>query len=190
LRLLASLDEPTAVIAASGGLAESLLCEPDPTAAPLAALARDAAAGGRDIDHGAVEFAARDFHPYQSAPRAWRERSQELRLEGLRFGGKLHYPPPAAPPPGHEHETGERVRLARSGTVLTQTRDHVYTGAELTQMVVLDLDDGARFYCQVAAGEDLAIGDRARLVPRRLHDGGNESGTGFIQYFWKAVPCQ
>jgi hypothetical protein len=56
-------------------------------------------------------------------------------------------------------------------------------------MVVLDLDDGARFYGQVAAGSELEIGDRARLVPRRLHDGGSDPATGFIQYFWKACAC-
>jgi uncharacterized OB-fold protein len=52
-------------------------------------------------------------------------------------------------------------------------------------MVVLDLDDGARFYCQMTMGEEAEIGDRVRLVPRRLHAGG-----GVVQYFWKATPCR
>jgi len=188
LRLLDSLERPTLLLAASGGLGESLLCEPRPEAHALVTKVRDAVAGGIEVE-AAQAFPRADFHPYQSAPRAWRERGQDLRLEGLRFGDRVHYPPPAVPPPGHEHETGVPVALARTGTVLTQTRDHVYPGASLTQMVVLDLDDGARFYAQVAAGEELEIGARAQLVPRRLHDGGSEAGTNFIQYFWKASRC-
>jgi uncharacterized OB-fold protein len=189
LRLLDSLEAPTLLVAVSGGLGESLLCEPEPTAAPLAERARAAVAGGDDLDVAAPAPHGVDFHPYQSAPRAWRERGQDLRLEGRRYGDHIHYPPPATAPPGHEHEAGEVVALARTGTVLTQTRDHVYPGAAVTQMVVLDLDDGARFYAQVAAGEQLEIGERARLVPRRLHDGGADQGTGFIQYYWKASRC-
>lgn len=190
LRLLDSLEQPTLLLAASGGLGESLLCEPEAAASALAARARDAVAGGDEVDAVATVIAGVDFHPYQSAPRAWRERGQDLRLEGLRFGDRVQYPPPAVPPPRHEHESGVAVALARTGTVLTQTRDHVFPGAPVTQMVVLDLDDGARFYAQVAAGDELEIGDRARLVPRRLHDGGSDSGTNFIQYFWKASQCR
>jgi uncharacterized OB-fold protein len=189
LRLLDSLELPTTLLAASGGLGEALLCEPEPAAAALATRVRDAVAAGSDVDSAPRSNAGLDFHPYQSAPRAWRERSQDLRLEGLRYGDELHYPPPAVPPPGHEQETGVPVALARTGRVLTQTRDHVYPGAAVTQMAVLDLDDGTRFYAQVAAGEELEIGDRVRLVPRRLHEGGSDSGTNFIQYFWKATRC-
>ncbi|MCW3066616.1 MAG: putative OB-fold protein contains Zn-ribbon domain, partial [Solirubrobacterales bacterium] len=69
-------------------------------------------------------------------------------------------------------------------TVLTWTRDYVYPGGDATEMAVIDLDDGARFYGQVAMGETAPIGTRVRLVPRRLHAGG-----GIVQYFWKAVPC-
>ena len=190
LRLLESLERPTIVIAASGGLGEAIRSEPDPPAAALAASARAAAAAGTDAERAPAATAGADFHPYQSAPRAWRERGQDLRLEGVRHGDRLSYPPPPAPPVGHEHEAGVTVALARTGTVLTQTRDHVYPGSAITQMVVLDLDDGARFYGQVAAGHALAIGDRAELVPRRLHGGGIDPGTGFIQYFWKARPCR
>jgi len=189
LRLLDSLERPTLVIAASGGLGEAVQSEPTPAAAALAAQVRAAVAAGTDADRAPAGAAGSDFHPYQSAPRAWRERGQDLRLQGLRFGDRVHYPPPAVPPAGHEGEVGAAVALARTGTVLTQTRDHVYPGADVTQMVALDLDDGSRFYGQVAAGSELAIGQRARLVPRRLHDGGADPGTGFIQYFWKARPC-
>jgi hypothetical protein len=189
LRLLDSLDQPTLLVAASGGLGESLLCEPEAEAATLMASVRAAAAGGEDVERAASARVSEDFHPYQSAPRAWRERGQDLRLEGLRFGDRVHYPPPPVPPVGHEGEVGVVTALARTGTVLTQTRDHVYPGGAVTQMVVLDMDDGARFYTQAAAGNDLDIGDRVVLVPRRLHDGGSESSTHFIQYFWKALKC-
>jgi uncharacterized OB-fold protein len=52
-------------------------------------------------------------------------------------------------------------------------------------MVAVDLPSGSRFFGQVAAGETIAIGDRVRLVPRRLHSGGE-----MVQYFWKAEPCR
>jgi uncharacterized OB-fold protein len=52
-------------------------------------------------------------------------------------------------------------------------------------MAVVDLDDGSRFYAQVAAGEHVEIGQEIRLVPRRLHAGG-----GIVQYYWKLAPCR
>jgi hypothetical protein len=189
LRLLDGLERATLVVAASGGVGDAVLCEPQPAAATLAAMVRENVASGTEADRAPVARAGPDFHPYQSAPRAWRERAQDLRLEGLRFGDRVHYPPPVVAPVGYEGESGVPVALARLGTVLTQTRDHVYPGGAVTQMVMLDLDDRTRFYGQVAAGSELEIGQRARLVPRRLHDGGSDPATGFIQYFWKARPC-
>ena len=49
-------------------------------------------------------------------------------------------------------------------------------------MAVVELDGGGRFYGQVVPSARVAIGDRVRLVPRRLHDGG-----GAAQYFWKVA---
>ena len=92
LRLLDSLEQATLLVAVSGGLGESLLCEPDPAAAALAARIRAALAGGDDVEAAAPAPQGVDFHPYQSAPRAWRERGQDLRLEGRRYGEHIHYP--------------------------------------------------------------------------------------------------
>ena len=51
-----------------------------------------------------------------------------------------------------------------------------------TGMAVVALDGGARFYGQVVPSASVEIGDRVRLVPRRLHLGG-----GAVQYFWKVT---
>ena len=51
-------------------------------------------------------------------------------------------------------------------------------------MAVVTLEDGARFYGQVAAGDAVEIGQEIRLVPRRLHAGG-----GLVQYYWKVASC-
>jgi hydroxymethylglutaryl-CoA synthase len=185
LRLVCGLDAPRVVLAAAGGLADSLTVIPAPAADATAASLRARAAGGVDRDTPVPAPSGEGFEPYSSGPRAWRERGQDLRLEGVRYGERLFFPPPAAPPADDPDATGEVVALARTGTVLTQTRDHVYPGGDVTGMAVLDLDDGARFYGQVIMGEQVDIGDRVRLVPRRLHEGG-----GVVQYFWKAAPCR
>lgn len=114
------------------------------------------------------------FDPYTSEPRRWRERAADMRLEAsVDADGVLHYPP----------THGDRVRLSRSGTVYTQTKDYVYPLGGPQSMAVVSLDGGGRFYGQVVDGMDVAIGDRVRLVLRRLHLGG-----GVPQYFWKVAP--
>ena len=178
LRLLLSLHGPAMLVAASGGLGDAFLVEPTEDAAELAAAIEAEVAVGREVPSIPPPPAQAGFDPYVSGPRAWRERGQDLRLEGAVRDGRVLYPPPA----GVE---GERRRLARRGSVLTCTRDHVYPGADTLQMAVVALDDGSRFYGQVTAGEEVEIGQDVRLVPRRLHAGG-----GLVQYFWKVSPCQ
>jgi hypothetical protein len=178
LRLLLSLNGPAMLIAASGGFGDACLVEPGDDAADLAAAVEEQVAAGREVPSIPPPPGQAGFDPYVSAPRAWRERGQDLRLEGVVRDGKVLYPPPA----GVE---GERRALARTGSVLTCTRDHVYPGADTLQMAVVALDDGARFYGQVVAGEEVEIGQSVRLVPRRLHVGG-----GLVQYFWKVSPCR
>lgn len=184
LRLACGLDAEQVVVAVAGGLGESVHVQPDPQAAGVAEELRRRALGGVDRDEPLAPPSGAGFDPYASGPRAWRERRQDLRLEGVAYGDRLVYPPPAAPPSGVTAEPAMRP-LARSGTVLTCTRDHVYPGGDVTGMAVLELDDGSRFYCQVTMGEQVRIGDRVRLVPRRLHQGGD-----VVQYFWKASPCR
>jgi hypothetical protein len=178
LRLLLGLERSSLVVAASGGLGETLRVSPSPEAGALARAVAAQVAGGHGVERVASIPQAEGFDPYASTPRAWRERGQDLRLEGVLHDGRIHYPPPAG-------LDGPRQALPRRGRVLTATLDHVYPGADSVQMAVLSLTDGSRFYCQVAAGACVAIGDEVRLVPRRLHAGG-----GAVQYFWKALPCR
>ncbi|MHB1808521.1 MAG: Zn-ribbon domain-containing OB-fold protein [Solirubrobacteraceae bacterium] len=178
LRLLLGLAEPALVVAASGGLGESLEVQPRAGATALAEEIHAQVAAGEEVEHVLATPKAVGFEPYASAPRAWRERGQDLRLEGVVHEGRLHYPPPA----GLE---GERRALPRRGRVLTATFDHVYPGGDGVGMAVVTLDGGARFYCQVVPGAKVTIDEEVELVPRRLHAGG-----GIVQYFWKAIPCR
>ena len=122
-----------------------------------------------------------DLHPYASEPRAWRERRADLRLEAVRdpATGETFFPP-IPRTPGRRLDT---VRLARTGTVVTFTRDHVYPLGGPMSMTVVDLDGGGRFFGQTAGDLALEIGMKVRLVPRLLHRGG-----GLPHYFWKVVP--
>src|SRR5262245_11844862 len=182
-RALAGLDRPLRVVAAAGGAAYAVDLEPGPLGAELAARARAAAAGGRDAEVPSLAPMADGLSPYQSAPRAWRERGQDLRLEGRRCTAceRVLYPPPAACPACGAAEL-TAVRLGRTGRVMAMTRDHAYPAAEVTGMAVVEVDGGGRFYGQVAASEEVATGERVRLVPRRLHEGG-----GWVQYHWKVA---
>lgn len=173
LRLVAGLDaENGLVVAVANGLGEAVHYVSDEAGAEAARCVRlQAEEGGVEAQQTLRSPIATDFDPYASSPRAWRERDADLRLKGL-FG-------PAeglSVPPGRSHPTG---------TVLAWTEDHVYPGAAATEMASVDMDDGGRFYGQVAMGEHVGIGDRVELVPRRLHQGG-----GMIQYFWKVRPCR
>lgn len=118
------------------------------------------------------------FSPFSSHAMAYRERSQTFRLLAARnteTGEVVFPPPPAASSAGFEP-----YHLARSGTVVTFARDHVFPFGGPLSMAVVELDGGGRFYGQVADRLEVEIGDRVELVLRRLHDGGNVPN-----YFWK-----
>jgi hypothetical protein len=180
LRLAASLETPTRVIAVGGGAGDVITVEPGPGAAEVARAVRDVAHAGVDVEHATVHTEQKEFSPFASVARSWRDRAQDLRLEGSVTENGLCYPPAAG-----AKGSGTLAPLARRGHVLTWTRDRVYPGAPSTDMAVIELDDGVRFYGQVADGEEVATGDRVELVPRRLHTGGN-----FVQYFWKVSSCR
>ena len=179
-RIVLGLEQPQTVLAAAGGLAEAVRVEPGAGAAGVAArahavLERPRGEGSpRAIDWEGIS-------PYTSGPRSWRERGQDLRLEGARCGscGRLVFPYPARCPKCGSGELATE-RLARSGVVVTQTRDHAFPMSRSTGMAVVQLDGGARFYGQVVPSGSVEIGQRVHLVPRRLHTGGNA-----VQYFWK-----
>ncbi|HEX5191995.1 MAG TPA: hypothetical protein VFW09_04270 [Solirubrobacteraceae bacterium] len=178
LRVALAGDRPTVVVVASGGLGEATIVTPGEGAAELASALQAQVDGGREADSAPGDPAQVGFDPYASAPRAWRERAQDLRLEGVVHDGRVLFPPPAG-------VDGPRRGLARRGRVITWTRDHVYPGADTVDMAVVALADGNRFYGQVAADDEVAIDDEVTLVPRRLHDGG-----GVVQYFWKVASCR
>ena len=118
------------------------------------------------------------FTPFSSQAMAFRERGQTFRLLAARnteTGEVVYPPPPAASSAGFEP-----CQLARTGTVMTFARDHVFPLGGPLSMAVVELDGGGRFYGQVADQLEVEIGDRVELVLRRLHEGGNVPN-----YFWK-----
>ena len=182
-RLLLGLDQRQVVVAGSGGLTEAVEAKPNEGAATVAERARAVLEAARSTTPPEpVDWS--QLTPYASGPRSWRERGQDFRLEGARCGGcrRVLFPPPVACPHCGSRELVLEL-LARTGTVVTETRDHAYPVSRSTGMAIVDLDGGGRFYGQVVPSARVAIGDRVRLVPRRLHDGG-----GAAQYFWKLAP--
>jgi uncharacterized OB-fold protein len=164
----------------AGGLNHSFEFFGGPTTTQLRNAALAVQAGGTDSPMPeAVDLD--EFNPYASEPRSWRETGQDLRLEGVRDRetGEVFYPPiPAA-----SGRPLEPFRMARRGTVVTHTRDHVYPLGGPLSMVVVDLDGGGRFFGQSTQDDPFEIGMRVRLVIRKLHKGG-----GLPHYFWKVEP--
>ena len=188
-RLLAGAADPQTIVATANGITQAVRATPGPGASALAAAAAGVLAGGVEVERPpAPEVRDEGFAPYQSLPRAGRERGQELRLEAVVCRGceRVVYPPPASACPSCG-TTGphEPTRLGRAGTVLTMTRDHVYPDGAVTTMAVVTLDRGGRFYGQVVPSGEIAVGEQVRLVPRVLHRGGD-----VVQYFWKVEPCR
>lgn len=177
-------DGPTTLVVSAGGVTHALRFEPGPGLPHAAAAARAVVAAGVDQAPPVVGRLT-GFDPYSSGPRAWRDRHQDLALEGVRCTacGQVLFPaPPSCPVDGPDAKL-EPWRLGRTGSVLTCTRDHLFPlGAPIT-MCVVEVDGGGRFYGQTAGGQTVGIGDRVRLVPRLLHEGG-----GRPQYFWKVQP--
>jgi hypothetical protein len=170
LRLIVGLDERRLSVATSNGLAEAVIVDPTPEgtrrgAEVLAAVQR----AGNVVATPMASSVVEGFDPFVSGPRSWRDRDQDYRLAGV-IGPKGEVPIPTLEPP--------------LGTVIARTVDRVYPGARSTEMIAIRTDNGGQFYGQVAAGETVQIGDRAQLVPRVLHAGGD-----VVHYFWKAVPC-
>lgn len=80
----------------------------------------------------------------------------------------------------------EEVAMARRGKVFTFTRDYLYLAPNPpTVMAVVELEDGARFYCQMTDVEpdEVKIGQAVDLSLRRMKEGG-----GMHHYYWKCRP--
>lgn len=184
LLLDADATAATSLVVSAGGVTHALRFEPGPGLAAASSAARAVLAAGVDAAPKAVGPVA-GFDPYSSTPRAWRDRHQDLRLEGVRCAecGQVLFPaPPSCPVDGPDAKL-EPWTLGRTGTVFTCTRDHLFPLGTPITMCIIELDGGGRFYGQTAGGQTAAIGDRVRLVPRLLHEGG-----GRPQYFWKVQP--
>ena len=180
--LVAADERPaaTTVGASASGVTQVMRFEPGPRLPEVAASMRREAAGGIDRPWPSTDGAVAGFDPYASQPRSWRDRAQDLRLVGQRdpSSGEVLFPAlPASASSGLEP-----VPLARTGTVHTFTRDHVYPHGGPISMAVVALDGGGRFYGQVTDGDEVAVGDRVHLELRRLHDGG-----GLPHYYWKVA---
>lgn len=188
-RLLVGAAGPQTIVATANGITQVARATPGIGAPALAAAAARALAGGVEVERPpAGELRDEGFAPYQSLPRAGRERGQELRLAAVlcRGCGRVVYPPPAAACPScGTRGPHEPTHLGREGAVLTMTRDHVYPDGEVTTMAVVTLEGGGRFYGQVVPSREVAVDEQVRLVPRVLHRGGQ-----VVQYFWKVEPCR
>lgn len=125
--------------------------------------------------------------PTISPPELWRDMGGLLSLQGRHCPScNLTMYPPGVVCEGCGERDTESVPLQRTGVVLTETVDQLFPsgGGAAVQMVAVELDGGGRFYGQaVEEAAPLGVGDRCRLVLRRLHRGG-----GLPHYFWKVMP--
>ena len=120
-RLVLGLGAPQTLVAAAGGLAEAVR-----VGARQRRRRRRGAGPGRARPPPRGRHAARadrlgrHLDPYVSGPRSWRERGQDLRLEGARCGscGRLVFPYPRRARTAAARELAPE-RLARTGTVVT-----------------------------------------------------------------------
>lgn len=175
--------EPFAVATSASGVTHAFELAPRAWAQVVGADATAVLARGTETASGPVAETVTGT-PYSSAPRSWRETRQDLALEGVRCDGcgEVLYPPAPVCPVDGPGTTLSPVRLGHEGRVLTTTRDHVFPYGQPLSMAVVEVDTGGRFYGQVADADRVAVGDRVRLVPRRMYS------TGPPAYFWKVAP--
>lgn len=117
-----------------------------------------------------------------------KEERQNLRLHGTRCPKcrTVQFPLAGVCVKCRNREVLEEVPLARRGTVFTFTRDYLYPAPQSpTVMTVIELEDRARFYCQMTDvnPEDIKLGQPVELTLRRMTEGG-----GMHHYYWKCRP--
>ena len=117
-----------------------------------------------------------------------KEERQNVRLHGMRCSNceTVQFPPAPLCVACRNREALEEVRLAQRGTIFTYAIDYLYNAPNPpTVMAVIELEDGARFYCQVTDvnPEKVQIGQRVELTLRRFKEGG-----GMHHYYWKCRP--
>jgi len=118
------------------------------------------------------------------------EERQNIRLHAGRCSscGTVQFPFAPVCAKCHVRNVLKEVPMARCGAIFTFTKDYLYAGpTQPTVMAVIELGDGARFYCQMTDVEPqkVRIGMPVNLTLRRLKDGG-----GMHHYYWKCRPAQ
>jgi hydroxymethylglutaryl-CoA synthase len=104
--------------------------------------------------------------------------------------GTRHLPPARICYECHSVNAMDRERLADlNGTVATFTIDRLaFTESPPVISVVVDLDGGGRFTCELtdAHPDEVAVGARVAMTFRRIYTAEN----GVHNYFWKARPAR
>lgn len=116
------------------------------------------------------------------------EERQNVRLHATRCPNcnTVQFPMTAVCVQCHNRTGLQEIRMSRRGRVFTFTKDYLYNApVSPVGVAVIELEDGARFYCQLTDidTEAIAIGDRMQLTLRRLKDGGR-----MHHYYWKSRP--
>lgn len=117
-----------------------------------------------------------------------KEERQNLRLHATRCQkcGTVQLPLTAVCVKCRSREHLQEVPMSRRGTIFTFTKDYLYPAPNPpTAMAVIELEDGARFYCQVTdiGVDEVKIGRRVKLTLRRLRESG-----GMHHYYWNCRP--
>ncbi len=139
------------------------------------------------------ELVARERVEMRSSPVLYqRDLSRELDLSAGRCTecGLVQYPGGRVCDGCGGYRTLEDVRLSRTGTVFTNTLDHIDQNCYLTEPIpraVVDLDGGGRIFLDVTDCEsgDVHPGLSVELTFRRIHAGG-----GYNNYYWKCRPAR
>jgi hydroxymethylglutaryl-CoA synthase len=131
----------------------------------------------------------RDGEPFTSLTMLWRERVQTLALHGVRCAAceRIVFPARRICPGCGAGDALQPHKLARRGTLVTFTADHLYPGPESPSvMAVIDLDGGGRLFTQMTDCEvqALHVGMDVELTLRRFHE-----ANGYPHYFWKGRPA-
>jgi uncharacterized OB-fold protein len=118
-----------------------------------------------------------------------KEERQNIRLHGTKCPecGTVQFPITSVCQACRNSAGLREVALGRTGHVFTFTKDFLYDApVQPTVMVVIDLDGGGRFMCQMTDVDEreVRIGMPVELVLRRLREGGHNH-----HYYWKCRPA-
>lgn len=116
------------------------------------------------------------------------EERQNVRLHATRCSNckTVQFPIAVVCVQCHGRKGLQEIRMRRRGRVFTFTKDYLYNApVSPVGVAVIELEDGARFFCQLTdiETEAIEIGQRVQLTLRRLKDGGR-----MHHYYWKCRP--